>query len=358
MTITFALSHQMICSTDRHHLAAGSRSYVYAEFDLLSDDWVPPITAVFGDYTVLLDDENQCLVPWEVLADPGSFSVSAFCADLHTTTCTTVTVLPGGYTEGQTPQPPTPSVYLALTGLVQQAVNAADAVQQRADAGEFNGVLAYNLLDNSDFRRPVAQAGIGGKHGNQVYAIDRWILTEGTISHQSGIGLTLNGTITQQLEFLPSGEISTFVGMASGTADITHSNGTVTITSSGGIISWAALYQGVYPQPPVYQPKGYAVELLACMRYHQILVFPFTPASNAAGIIPGMAFPIPMRAVPTVAILDEQGNEGYVSGWGNSKTYAVTATTADTKALRYVAVTGEPKTGDAICYSAVCNADL
>lgn len=358
MTITFALSHQMIHRTDRHLLASGSRNYVYARFDLLSDDWVAPITAVFGDYTVVLDDEHRCLVPWEVLANPGSFSVSAFCDDLHTTTCTTVTVHPGGYTEGQTPQPPTPSVYSTLTGMVQQALNAANAVQQRADAGEFNGVMACNLLDNSDFRHPVAQAGIGGKHGDQTYAMDRWILTEGTVSHRSGVGLSLNGTLTQKLEVLPDGETSAFVGLAFGTAEIHCSGDTVTITSSGGVLTWAALYPGAYPQPPAYQPKGYASELLACMRYHQTLTVPVVPAANAAGIIPGMAFPIPMRAVPTVAILDEQGNEGYVSGWGDSKTYAVTAAPATENALRYVAVTGEPKAGDAICYSAVCNADL
>lgn len=139
MTITFELSHQLIHRTDHHSLASGSRNYVYAKFDLLTDDWTAPITAVFGDYSVILDSENQCLVPWEVLASPGTFSVSAFCADLHTAICTPVTVHPSGYIESQTPQPPTPSVYAELADMVQQAVDTANSVQQRADAGEFNG---------------------------------------------------------------------------------------------------------------------------------------------------------------------------------------------------------------------------
>ena len=78
MNITFELSHQLIHRTDQNCLASGSRNYVHARFNLLTDDWTPPITAVFGDYSVILDSENQCLVPWEVLAIPGTFSVSAF----------------------------------------------------------------------------------------------------------------------------------------------------------------------------------------------------------------------------------------------------------------------------------------
>lgn len=130
-----------------------------------------------------------------------------------------------------------------------------------------------NLLDNSDFRYPVAQAGVGGSHGNQAYALDRWILTNGSVSHTAGVGLTLNGTITQKLEHLPTGEVSAFVGMASGQASISYSAGAVTITSSGGVIAWAALYQGTYTEEtmPEYRPKGYGVELAECQRYYRTL---------------------------------------------------------------------------------------
>ena len=130
-----------------------------------------------------------------------------------------------------------------------------------------------NLLDNSDFTNPVAQAGVGGSHGNQAYAADRWILTSGSVSQQAGVGLTLNGTITQKLEHPPTGEVSTFVGMASGQASISYSDGAVTITSSGGVIAWAALYEGTYTEQkkPEYRPKGYAAELAECRRYFQIV---------------------------------------------------------------------------------------
>lgn len=132
MTITFALEHQIISRTDTNILAAGSRNYVTAKFDLLTEDWTAPITVIFGDYSVMLDKENQCLVPWEVLENPGRFSVSAFCSDLHTTTSIPVYVHPTGYKEGQTPQAPTPSVYLQLTSLAQTAVDTADDAHQNA----------------------------------------------------------------------------------------------------------------------------------------------------------------------------------------------------------------------------------
>lgn len=142
----------------------------------------------------------------------------------------------------------------------------------------FRKASPSNLLDNSDFTNPVAQAGIGGSHGNQAYAVDRWILNSGTVSWQEGVGLTLNGTITQKLEHPPTGEVSAFVGMASGQASISYSDGTVTITSSGGVIAWAALYQGTYSADtvPDYRPKGYAVEFAECQRFYRRLSYPET----------------------------------------------------------------------------------
>ena len=125
-----------------------------------------------------------------------------------------------------------------------------------------------NLLDNSDFTNLVAQAGIVGNHGTVAYAADRWILTSGTVSYAADTGLTLNGTITQKLENAPAAAYP-YVGMVSGTASISYADGAVTITSSGGVIQWAALYANEYTAEtlPEYQPKGYGAELVECQRY-------------------------------------------------------------------------------------------
>lgn len=164
----------------------------------------------------------------------------------------------------------------------------------------------YNLLDNSDFRHPVAQAGIGGSHGNQAYAVDRWKLTSGNCNAASTMpGLYLNGTITQRLEHLPSGAVSAFVGMTSGQANISYSDGTVTITSSGGVIAWAALYEGTYTQDtmPEYRPKGYGAELVECQRYFQFIPN-LVRFANVGVSLNTLDFLIPTPNIHTVPTID------------------------------------------------------
>ena len=139
-----------------------------------------------------------------------------------------------------------------------------------AALGYAPGKMTYNLLDNSNFTNLIAQVGIGGNHGSQAYAADRWILTNGTVSYSAGTGLTLNGTITQKLENPPA-TATPFVGVENGTAAISYKDGAVTIKSSGGVIKWAALYEGEYGSDmiPEYQTKGFGAELEECRRYFQ-----------------------------------------------------------------------------------------
>lgn len=129
----------------------------------------------------------------------------------------------------------------------------------------------HNHLDNSDFTQFVAQAGIGGLHGTQAYAGDRWILDSGEVTgvaNENGngySGITLNGTIRQIVANPP--EVGTAaVEMISGTAEVSYADGAVTITSAGGVIKNAALYEGTYTAEnmPKYQPRGYGVEVVNC----------------------------------------------------------------------------------------------
>lgn len=128
-----------------------------------------------------------------------------------------------------------------------------------------------NRLDNSDFTHFVAQAGVGGKHGNQSYAGDRWILDSGTVTgveNENGDGfrqIKLNGTIRQIVANPPTVGVCA-VNMVSGTATVRYTNGEVIITSSGGVLRNVQLCEGdVIPQ---YRPKGYTQELAECMRYY------------------------------------------------------------------------------------------
>lgn len=225
-----------------------------------------------------------------------------------------------------------------ITGL-NDPTDGTDAVRKSyVDTNDLN-TLKYaspaNLLDNSYFRYPVAQAGIGGNHGNQAYAVDRWILTTGSVSHQEGVGLTLNGTITQKLEHNPIFNAQAFVGMASGQASISYSDGAVTITSSGGVIAWAALYdtyENVYSEQvlPEYHPKGYAAEFVECQRYYRNYNLTYAASLILPGFVTSSAkiielFPpdtTPMRtSSPTILFSGTviiRGVNGYATDHGAS----------------------------------------
>lgn len=206
------------------------------------------------------------------------------------------------------------------------SATSADAAAQRAetaakgwendkasDSAKLGGkepryyIQPRNLLDNSDFTNLVAQAGIGGMHGTERYAADRWWnqYRYGNISQNSS-GLTIEYTenqcwITQKLELdaYVGKELTLAVQTTDGLA-IGHCNefsttgimisivsvpdllvrlqdNTVSIISMmqniPKTIVWAALYEGGYNAEtlPPYVPKGYAAELAECMRYYRVL---------------------------------------------------------------------------------------
>lgn len=115
ITIDFALSHSFIRVVKRTLVTSQSVNYVQAHFDVRSDDWTSPITAIFrannNAYSVLLDENNTCIIPWEVLTSAGTVNVSAFCGDRHTSNIAQFTVVQSGYTESEMPSEPTPTVY-------------------------------------------------------------------------------------------------------------------------------------------------------------------------------------------------------------------------------------------------------
>ena len=156
------------------------------------------------------------------------------------------------------------------------------------------GRSAHNLLDNSYFSNPIAQAGLNGIHGSTKYVCDRWISWDANATFGSGY-ITPGSPIDQHLSktvvdinktytaaiCLSDGTIKaesgTFSnGFGSYALGIyclkqTDSSGYVTVRlNTGNNIRWAALYEGSYDAStlPAYQPKGYAAELAECERYH------------------------------------------------------------------------------------------
>lgn len=135
LTLKFNLRHQNITLVNKAEIVASdSKNYLQAHFNLLSDDWNNTITAIFkadniGTYTVLLDNDNNCLVPWELLKPNAVIKVSAFCDNLHTAVTASFKVAESGYTEGETPSEPTPTIY-------EQILKGLDSKQNKLIAGD------------------------------------------------------------------------------------------------------------------------------------------------------------------------------------------------------------------------------
>lgn len=130
-----------------------------------------------------------------------------------------------------------------------------------------------NIIDNSDFTRLIAQAGVPGAHDGVSYAADRWKLVSGTVSaveNSDGYGyssFTLNGTISQIVDKKPS-TFTAFINMISGEGEIAFdpSSGVVSITSAGGVIGNVMLFEGDINIKPDYEAKNFFLEMFKCQK--------------------------------------------------------------------------------------------
>ena len=141
------------------------------------------------------------------------------------------------------------------------ATVTAESVE--AALGFLPALYARNLLENSDFS--IAQAGIGGLHGSEPYAADRWKLTSGTASDSNSY-VKLNGTVIQQLSEVPSGNVSVFISTISGAASVSYSDGAVIVTGNNAVIDHVEAYEGTYTadSKPAYVKPIPEVEWLKC----------------------------------------------------------------------------------------------
>ena len=257
-----------------------------------------------------------------------------------------------------------------MNGQTLSGLNAPTEDTEAATRGYTLGLVKKaaprNLLDNSDFTHFVAQAGIGGSHGTQAYAGDRWMLDSGEVTGEdeaNGSGytnITLNGTIRQIVADPP--EVgSVFVETVSGTAEVTYADGEVTITSEGGVIKNVALYEGEYTADnlPVYQPKGYCAELMECMRYFFRFDYDNTsiylPCISGCKIISGFLFHVPMRVSPTMTI---EEMKLWTSSGITDISSSVSLKTCSTGGLRVMQLSSAPSASGVINLTANFSADL
>ena len=250
------------------------------------------------------------------------------------------------------------------------------------------GACVYNLLDNSDFVHPIAQAGVNGAHGATGYAVDRWNRTSGATVSQAADGLKIvsdktswTAGIQQRIEAKRFADVMTFavrgvfpvacrlfVYIGSGTTNfgtayfqgdaaertlvlkLTKPDGltgdeVVNVyispdtesTGTAAVVRWAALYEGEYTAEtlPPYVPEGYAVELAECLRYYRkIKSNNETFSGYATGGVAYAFIPLTqaMRIAPTVT----GGGKFYYTLGSAQGTTTETATAHNTNANRVV----------------------
>lgn len=176
-----------------------------------------------------------------------------------------------------------------MNGQRLNGLNAPTEDDEAANKGYADSRNPESRIHNGDFTQWVAQEGIGGKHGNDTYAGDRWILDSGTVTgeaNENGNGyknIKLNGTI-RQIVANPPAAGTAFVVMVSGTATIIYADGEITITSNGGVIKNVDLFEGIYTESnrPAHRSKGYGVELTECLLYFQKVSARITQYATAA----------------------------------------------------------------------------
>lgn len=240
------------------------------------------------------------------------------------------------------------------------------------------GACVYNLLDNSDFAHPIAQAGVNGAHGATGYAVDRWNRTSGATVSQAADGLKIvsdktswTAGIQQRIKAKRFADTMTlavhgifpvacrlWAYIGSGTVNfgdagyfrgdpaartlvlkLTKPSGltgdeVVAIyispdtesTGTAAIVQWAALYEGEYTAEtlPPYVPKGYAVELAECLRYYRKIKANNETFSGYAanGVAYAFIHLQEMRIAPTVT----GGGKFYYTLGSSQRTTTATAT--------------------------------
>lgn len=210
----------------------------------------------------------------------------------------------------------------------------------------------HNLLDNSDFRNPVNQRGKISSNTDAEYVIDRWFIgdiwTSGTCRfHQYDGNITFHQGLFQRVAIAKNRVVGKTFTLALHTPSGTYVmpialpiivvngqdypkndrdiNGVLRYYDDMGCLEvrfesagdtecfWAALYEGEYTVEtlPEYQPKGYGVELVECMRYYQVFAARARSVPGSTNVICyPFQFAMPMRIAPTVTSLTPVENAG------------------------------------------------
>lgn len=101
--LKFDVSNQSIIRKDKFCVVAGSHNYLKAKFNFITDEWndIETINVIFKrtygrTYNVPLDENQECIVPCDLIDTEGSFTVSVYGGNLITTDTNKINVKKSG----------------------------------------------------------------------------------------------------------------------------------------------------------------------------------------------------------------------------------------------------------------------
>ena len=111
--LEFEINDQKMVRVDSYNTVARSQT-LQAHFTFKAGQWEPPYFAVFqglrtDPYTVCLDQENTCTVPWEAMRYGGAMHVSLYSMPAYPTNKVTINISDTGFS-GCFPRP-SPNIY-------------------------------------------------------------------------------------------------------------------------------------------------------------------------------------------------------------------------------------------------------
>lgn len=153
IVLTFNVTGTDLRRTDVNRIVAVSRNNVSAKFNFNSDwdDISPKVVQFYKDeeyYNVSLKND-ECSVPWEVLTEKGTLSVTVTGGDLITTTTVDINVYGTSLSDsGLVPTKASPGVYSEIVKMADEISIGYNSIKSVMDTYEENIADSENRINN------------------------------------------------------------------------------------------------------------------------------------------------------------------------------------------------------------------
>ena len=176
--IPFVVEKQHITQPTREAIVSGGRKYFYATFTIC-DKWddIDNLKAVFVRENIeklidlgMTEAGYECQIPWEVMADKGSFQVGIFGGDRLLTDYAFVIVKQGCVVDGETPLPPTPDWFTKVEKEIEELKDGGNVIVDQFMSEESENAIANKVI--TEYVRQVSEDVQGANYQIGLIATD------------------------------------------------------------------------------------------------------------------------------------------------------------------------------------------